>query len=86
MSNTATFISKPSGFLGDARPYKLNPPLDENEYVVVSAVNAYSGPETYIFGATEDGEIVDWMELDGSFRGGRDHGAALEGAGYEVEA
>ena len=57
-----------------------------DEYVVVSAADVmYSGPETYIFGADENGEVVDWLELPGSFRGKLDHVAALEGAGYEVE-
>ncbi|MDQ0241245.1 hypothetical protein [Arthrobacter bambusae] len=72
-------------FNGHAEHYKLSEPLSGNEYVIVSAVNAlYSGPETYIFGATEDGEVADWLELHGSYRGGLDHAAALSGAGYEV--
>lgn len=55
------------------------------EYVVVSASNVpFSGPETYIFAADEDGKIVRWTELDGSFRGELDHEKALRGAGYEV--
>lgn len=65
--------------------YQLDPPLEGHEFVVVSAVNVpSSGPETYIFGADKEGRIVDWSELDGSFRGGLDHVAALENAGYEI--
>ena len=52
-------------------------------YIVVSAsVIRYSGPETYIFGADEDGKIVDWRELRGSSRGHLNHDLALSDAGY----
>lgn len=63
------------------------------EYVIVSAVDFVGGggglfngpePETYIFGADAEGNVVEWVELPGSFRGAKDHGAALEGAGYSV--
>ena len=75
------------------RLYRLTPPLASDEwsdggpyeYVVVSAVVVeYSGAETYIFGANEAGEVVDWSELPGSFHGGLNHEAALTGAGYVV--
>lgn len=49
------------------------------DHVVTSAVSAYSGPETYVFPANSDGEIVDWGELDGSFRGSFDHEKAIAG-------
>ena len=91
----ATLIKKLDGFNGDARLYKVEPQItqldwDNNEvakhdYVVVSAADVmFSGPETYIFPADEHGEIVSWRELDGSFKGGLDHIAALARAGYEV--
>ena len=99
-TKTATFVKTLDNFQGNARLYKLSEPLaqdrrwwnesEEDEspsynYVVVSAANVpYSGPETYIFGATKDGEVLDWGELPGSFRGSRDHQAALIGAGYKV--
>lgn len=76
------------------RLYRLNPPMpapdwDEDanpaEYVIVSAVIAmFSGPETYIFPSDENGNIIDWGELNGSYRGGLCHERALERAGYEV--
>lgn len=44
----------------------------------------FSGPETYIFPANEDGKVVHWAELEGSFRGGLDHERALRNAGFEV--
>lgn len=97
---TATFIGHCSRkyFRGDARLYRVDPPIEyakpwdqddppakTADYVVVSATNAmFTGPETYIFPATKDWEVINWMELDGSFRGGYDHERALLGAGYHV--
>lgn len=78
------------GFTGHAALYELEPPITDGEKthkrVIVSAVNAmFSGPETYIFPAYEDKEeISDWSELEGSYRGGKDHVQALQNAGYEV--
>ena len=67
--------------------FKMEPPLEGNEFVVVSGVSVpYSGPETYIFPADEEGIIIDFGELDGSFRGAIDINEALRGVGYEVEA
>lgn len=86
MSNnkTATFVKKLKGFNGDARLYRMEPPHEGAEYVVVSAVIApFSGPETYIFAADADGEVTSWSEMDGSFRGGLSHTEALSGAGYD---
>jgi hypothetical protein len=93
--HTATFIKRIPGWRGEARLYRLDPPIvdrdwddnpsDEYEYVIVSAAVAdYSGPETYIFPATEDGEAIDMGELPGSYRGGLSHAEALDNAGYEV--
>jgi hypothetical protein len=75
--------------------FKLDPPMinenwdgsivEEHEYVLVSAANVmFSGPETYIFPANKEGEVIEWGELPGSFRGGLDMEEALNNAGYEV--
>lgn len=76
---------------GDQRLYRVDPPMsyDDNkttEYVVVSAVDVFDvgEPETYIFPSDKDGTIVDWLELDGSYKGSKDHEQALRYAGYEV--
>ena len=91
---TATFKKMLRGFNGVAGLYELSEPLkpyaiDENDseynYVVVSAAIAYGGPETYIFGADESGNVLDWLELPGSIRGEYSHDVALNHAGYEVE-
>jgi hypothetical protein len=82
---TARLVKVMDGYRGDARLYKLSPPLKGARHVIVSAVNAmYSGDETYIFKADAEGQITDWLEMEGSFKGGLDHEKALRGAGYEV--
>lgn len=54
------------------------------EYVIASAVVAmFSGPETYVFGADEAGNVLDWCELPGSGRGFLSQQSALRDAGYE---
>lgn len=85
---------------GEAKFYRLTPPIKEtryswsedepdevieHDYVIVSAtVVMFSGPETYIFPANEDGSVKSWGELEGSFRGGLNHEEALTNAGYQV--
>ena len=72
---------------GDARLFKLSTPLDGNEFVVVSAVEApfdTLSPETYIFPADSNGVVTDWGELEGSYQGGMSHQEALARAGYEL--
>lgn len=87
---TAQFIKDLSGFRGDAKRYKVTPRVKIAEgksvsHVVVSAVIAmFSGPETYIFPADRDGEVVSWGEMEGSYRGGLDHEQALQNAGYRL--
>ena len=57
------------------------------EYVVTSASNMVflDEPETYIFPSDSDGEITEWSEMDGSYRGGLDHEQAIRGAGWEID-
>lgn len=63
-------------------PYKTTP------FVIVSATDVWmSGPETYIFPAKRHGDeiaVIEYHELEGSFRGDLDHEQALNNAGYEV--
>ncbi len=99
-TKTATKVRDLDGFTGSAALFRLDPPMPitdydydsgdtvttgTSEYVVASAtVVMFSGPETYLFPADADGNITDWGELHGSYKGGLDHAAALHGAGYEV--
>jgi hypothetical protein len=94
----ATFVKDVSeNFIGTARLYRVDPPIAHSydfeketytahaDFIVSSAVNAYcDGPETYLFAADENGKILDWSELEGSFRGGLDCDKAIRDAGYEL--
>lgn len=94
---TATELRRLNGFEGDARLFELSESItydydyesrkdrSSTRFVIVSAVAAmFSGPETYIFPADEQGQVVHWGELEGSFKGSLDHAQALENAGYIV--
>ena len=95
---TAKHIKTLKGFAGNASLYELSepieydkpwddedPPAKTTKLVVVSAANVmFSGNETYIFPSNEKGEIIDWGELEGSYRGGLDHTEALRNAGFEI--
>lgn len=96
---TAKFVKDCEGFTGSAKLYELSEPIEydkpwdeedttpakKTKFVVVSATHAmFSGAETYIFPANENGEVTDWGELEGSYRGGLSHAVALEGAGFSV--
>jgi hypothetical protein len=76
---------------GHAALYRLSEPMTsfkgvQTDFVVVSSVCAmFSGPETFIFAADENGEVTDWGEMDGSTRGMYGHAEALEDAGYTVK-
>lgn len=85
------------GFRGTVHLYELSEPVTfdydwdtgmdtkNTNYVVVSAADVlYSGPETYIFPADKEGEVLSWSEIKGSFRGALNHTRALHNAGYEV--
>lgn len=91
----AVFLRDLDGFTGHASLYKLDEEIGycagrfegHTRYVVVSATSAMlSGPETYIFPADEDGNVLDWSELTGSYRGGLDHAEALRRMGATIEA
>ena len=64
--------------------YKLSKPLSGFKYVVVSSVCDTYAYETYIFGSTEDGEILSWSELEGSEKCTMSHEQVLSNAGYTV--
>lgn len=82
---TATFIRNVENFPAHQSLYRLDPPHEGHEHVVVSSVVAtLSGPETLIFPADANGKIQSFSELPGSCRGTLDHIEALNLAGYEV--
>lgn len=82
---TATKVKSVSGWTGQAALYKLDPPYEGEDHVIVSATVApFTGGETYIFSATPEGEVKDWGAMPGSLRGTLSHAEVLESAGYEV--
>lgn len=85
----AIFIKQIEAANGDMRLYRLKPKsfflglfLLFDCFVVVSAVEVFGMPETYIFEANYSGEITNWCELEGSFKGDLDHEKALNNFGY----
>ncbi len=82
---TAKFMKQLDGWNGDAGLYLVDPPMNGNDYVVVSAVFATDTgrPETYVFPATDAGCVKSWNQLDCSRRGVFSHDEILSGAGYE---
>lgn len=87
---TARYIKNAEGFKGDAKIYELSEPVSYGDdaltsHVVVSAVNVFGlGDETYIFPCDENGEVLSWLELEGSRKGTLDHEYVLNNQGYEV--
>ena len=78
------FVRDLEGWTGYAALYKLSKEVTYDDltsnYIIVSATRAFfTGPETYIFFATETGEEISFQELPGSYRGGLSHNEALEG-------
>jgi hypothetical protein len=79
----ATWIKNMDGWNGDAALYKLDSVVstydgDTAEHVIVSAAQVFGAPETYIFAATADGEVISWGELPGSMKGTLSHHEALD--------
>lgn len=82
--NTATQLKIIPTATGSVGLYQLDPPWMGIKYVAVSGARTAFGRETAIFPAEEDGNVLDWEEMPGSFKGAIDHAAALEGLGYDV--
>ena len=94
---TASFIKKLDDFKGNAALYLLSEPIRGHDHedgqevawdwVAVSAIEPsilIGEAETLIFPSNSEGEIEDWQDLEGSYRGGTSHAVALEGAGYKM--
>lgn len=92
---TAQKIKRMNDFRGIAVLYRCNPPLipftsgpgvdSSYKHVVVSSVETSAeGPTTSVFGSDADGNVLCWIELQGSARGIVSHRDALCAAGYEV--
>ena len=86
----AEFVRDLENFTGSAKLWKLSSTYRVTDYteevtafadfVITSATNVpFSGPETYVFPASPEGEVLSWSELEGSFQGSRDHEKAIKG-------
>ena len=82
----ARFIKADASGSRDWKLYECEPGGPLPRFVIVSAASVFGAYETYIFEADEAGEVTDWGELDGSFKGGLNHEQALRNAGYEVQS
>lgn len=86
MAGKATFLmSLKEGWAGDARLYRIEPPLDGHDWVIVSVVKGsiLSGPEAAIFACDENGDVMPSFKSLGD--GPRmDHAQILEEAGYSI--
>ena len=75
-----TIVDRPPG-LGPVEQ-TLWRDLDDGKFYVSSATTVFGRPETLVFPAEADGEIVSYSELGGVRE--RNHRAAIEAAGFEV--
>jgi hypothetical protein len=66
--------------------WQLEPPLDGNKYVITSASTVdFTGPETYLFACDKEGNITNWCELPGSYRGELNHKRCFANIGYCIK-
>ncbi|MEN4917541.1 hypothetical protein ABE485_02630 [Achromobacter spanius] len=72
------------GFNGHASLYRCDPPHAGHEFVVASTTTAYGLMETYLFPADSDGQIKDWLEMDGSMKETTSHDDVWANAGYQI--
>lgn len=81
-------VSEPGGFAGPAKCFKLDPPLQGNEYVTIWTQDAYgaSSPEVVVVAAKDEtGAAKNLVRLVGSYVGETPtHSGALFLAGYLV--
>jgi hypothetical protein len=79
------FATKIKQLQNDKILWEVFPRIDGNKYVITSASDVGpSGPETYVFPSNEKGEIIDWGELPGSYRGDLVHEKCFKNIGYKI--
>ena len=65
--------------------WEVLPRINGHKYVITSATEVeFTGPETYMFAADETGNIIDWCELPGSYRGDLEHSKCFEYINYKI--
>lgn len=66
--------------------WSVFPRINGHKWVVTSAkIIPTIGPETYMFGSDENGNIISWDELQGSYRGGLEHRICFQNIGYNID-
>jgi hypothetical protein len=89
---TAKFIEDLPSINGTKKLWELDEALyvedlnDYTNYVITSAIYVGGDAETFIFPADDNGSIINYLELPGSIMGEEDHYAAIERAGWIVDA
>jgi hypothetical protein len=85
MNNSNKSAFKIKNILDTKILWEVLPRIDGNKYVITSTSdNMITGQETYMFAADEKGNIIDWGELEGSYRGSLDHKKCFENIGYSI--
>lgn len=84
MTRTATFVKQNDDMRSDARMYRLDPPLDDEAQVLVSAASLRDSTETYIFPCDDDGNVTSWSEMRRSQKDTLSHAKVLSDLGYTV--
>lgn len=69
-------------FRGIAFLYRLDPPYENHEYVIVSQVHGMFN-ETLMFPATKEGTVSDWLEIIG-WRDAPSHVEFFDRIGYSI--
>lgn len=65
--------------------WEVLPRIDGYKYVITSVSNVqFTGPETFMFAADENGIIINWSELPGSYRGELNHNKCFENINYQI--
>ena len=85
----AKFI-KSLAWRGRAEVYRVDPPIDGHDHVVISQVEVpgpFGGWETFIFGSDAEGVVPSMLDLPGSRRGDENltPAALLRELGYTIE-
>lgn len=66
--------------------WEVLPRIEGYKFVITSTSKVqFTGPETYMFAADEKGNIIDWGELPGSYRGELNHEKCFEEIGYKID-
>jgi len=91
---TAEFVRELDGWKGHVKLYKLSDPvefryrgdMETTDHIAISGILAWDTgrPETFVFFCDEHGEVLSWLQAEGSLNGSIDHEEALKGNDFEA--